>query len=264
MSNELNKEIEYDEYFVGRLELMYGKGFLAPGGAEDVRAILNGFEVGGQEVLDIGCGTGGVAALLVEEFGASKVVGVDIEQPVLARATQFAEEKGLLGKLEFRHVTPGPLPFAENSFDVVFSKEVIMQIPYKQALFDDIYRVLRPGGVFVANDWMKANEGELEVLQAFLDASSFTTNMDTPVTYEKLLQSSGFDEVQIRDISAWLIAETKRNNTLISGEYKERAIALLGSEKYETWVRIRRNLLAALESTELLPKHLFARKPMHV
>ena len=263
MSKESNRENEYDDQFVARLELIYGKGFLSPGGPEKVRALLEGFEVGGREVLDIGCGTGGADVLLVEEHGASKVVGIDVEQPLIDRATKLAQEKRLLGELEFILVEPGPLPFAERSFDMVFSKDAILQIPNKPSLFEDVYRVLRPGGVFVAGDWLKADEGELKALQEFLDASSFTSNMETSATSEKLLQSSGFVEVHIRDRTAWLRDETKRDNTRIIGEYKERAIELIGSEKYDAWLRIRRGLLAALESEELRPSHLLARKPGH-
>ena len=169
-----------------------------------------------------------------------------------------------MGELEFILVDPGPLPFDECSFDVVFSKDAILQIPDKRSLFADVFRVLRPGGVFIASDWLKADDGELKALQEFLDVSFFTSNMETPVTSEHLLRSSGFVEVSIRDRTAWLREETRRDNTLISGEYKNHAIKLFGPEKYEAWLPIRRGLLAALESEELRPSHLLAHKPRRV
>ncbi len=264
MNNETERENEYDDQFVARLELIWGKGFLSPGGAEEVRALLEGFSVEGQQVLDIGCGTGGTDVLLVEEHGANKVTGIDVERPLIDRAIKLATEKNLLGKLEFALVDPGPLPFTDESFDIVFSKDAILQIPDKPSLFADVFRVLRPGGIFIASDWLKADDGELSALQEFLDASSFSSNMETPVTSEQLLQSSGFVEVHVRDRTAWLREETRRDNTLINGEYKNHAMELIGSEKYEAWLRIRRGLLAALESEELRPSHLLAQKPGHV
>ena len=49
---------------------------------------------------------------------------------------------------------PGPLPFADASFDIVFSKDALLHVPDKDALFAEIFRVLKPGGVFAASDWM--------------------------------------------------------------------------------------------------------------
>ena len=45
---------------------------------------------------------------------------------------------------------PGPLPFTDASFDVVFSKDALLHVPDKDALFAEIFRVLKPGGVFAA------------------------------------------------------------------------------------------------------------------
>jgi phosphoethanolamine N-methyltransferase len=261
MNDKSERQNEYDDQFVARLELIYGEGFLSPGGADEVRELLDGFSIAGQQVLDIGCGTGGADVLLVQDHGAKKVIGIDVELPLIDRAIKLATDKNLTAKLEFILVDPGPLPFADESFDTVFSKDAILQIPDKPSLFSEVHRVLKPGGVFVAGDWLKSGEGELKALQEFLDASSFTSNMGTPATSEEQLQSSGFVEVQIKDRTAWLREETKTDNDLIAGEYKDRAIELIGPERYEAWLRIRRGLLGALESAELRPSHLRAQKP---
>ena len=47
----------------------------------------------------------------------------------------------------FVKVWPGPLPFPPESFDIVFSKDAIVHIPDKHALMEDVYRVLKPGGM---------------------------------------------------------------------------------------------------------------------
>jgi SAM-dependent methyltransferase len=67
---------------------------------------------------------------------------------------------GLAGRIRGVKVEPDGLPFAVASFDVVFSKDSLVQIPEKPALFADTLRALRPGGRFIASDWLLAR-GEL-------------------------------------------------------------------------------------------------------
>ena len=70
---------EYTEEFVAGLEWIWGEGFLSPGGPDEIAAILEGLDLGGAEVLDIGCGLGAVELLLVREHGAARAIGIDIE-----------------------------------------------------------------------------------------------------------------------------------------------------------------------------------------
>ena len=84
-----NEDIEYTEGFITKLQIAFGKGFLSTGGMEEVEKIVEGIDMNGKEVLDIGVGIGGPACLLVTNHGAGKVTGIDVEEPVLreARAT---------------------------------------------------------------------------------------------------------------------------------------------------------------------------------
>jgi len=261
MSRTVQRENEYDDEFVARLELIWGEGFLSPGGAGEVRAILEGTSLHGADVLDIGCGTGGVDILLVQEHGAKSVLGIDVEQPLIDRATDRAKEKGLSDSLEFRLIEPGPLSFDEASFDVVFSKDAIIQIPDKPSLFADILRILRLGGKFIASDWLASQRQSAGALQEFLNAVEFTATLETPETSVKLLESCGFVDVQVKDRTDWLIEETRRENELVLGAFKERAVELIGIDRYESWTKIRGSLLTALVARELRPSHLMATKP---
>ncbi len=80
------RDHEYTEEFVAGLEWIWGEGFLSPGGDDEVAAILEGFNIDGTEVLDIGCGLGAIDLLLVRKHGAARVTGIDIEPPLIARA----------------------------------------------------------------------------------------------------------------------------------------------------------------------------------
>ena len=97
----------YDDNFVRGLEWLWGEGFLSPGGSAEVYEILKRTSVGGRKVLDIGCGIGGIDRLLVTDYGAEKVFGIDIIDHLIARAKYEAEAAGLTEWIEYRLVEPG-------------------------------------------------------------------------------------------------------------------------------------------------------------
>ena len=143
---------EYDDVLQALLQLLWGDGFLSPGGAEEIRRLLAGSDIRGCRVLDVGAALGAVDQLLVQEHGAASVVGVDVDPTMLRQLDQRIARAGLSAQVTSLCVTPGPLPVADASFDVVFSKDSIVQIPDKRALFSDVFRILRPGGRFIASD----------------------------------------------------------------------------------------------------------------
>ena len=147
MASSSDQHNEYPDDFVAGLEWVWGEGFLSPGGPEEIGAIVEGLDLSGKRVLDIGCGLGGADVVLVRELGAGHVVGIDIEEPLVDRARQLVADAGLGDRIEIQLVEPGPLPFDEGFFDVVFSKDSIIHIPDKPRFYIDVLRVLRPGGV---------------------------------------------------------------------------------------------------------------------
>lgn len=123
----------------------------------------------GERVLDLGCGAGFdvfVAALLVGASG--RAVGVDLTTEMVDLA-----RRALRGTAhaEVRMAGAERLPFEEASFDVVISNGVLNLVPDKGAAFSEAWRVLRPGGVFVAADLLVIADVPAEVL-ADMDAWS--------------------------------------------------------------------------------------------
>ena len=109
-----------------------------------------------RRVLDAGCGTGVNLAWLRRYAGAGEVCGVDVEQVAL----DFCRARGhrALARASVTH-----LPFADHSFDLVTSFDVLVQLPGEgsdEAAMREMWRVLRPGGVaFVraaAYGWMRS------------------------------------------------------------------------------------------------------------
>jgi SAM-dependent methyltransferase len=117
---------------------------------ESFAGVANPFSLGriaeGEHVLDIGSGAGTdslVAAQMVGQNG--HVTGIDMTPEMLAKARNAAAELGQQN-VEFVAAEAERLPFDEASFDVVISNGVIDLIPDKDAVFSEIFRVLRPEG----------------------------------------------------------------------------------------------------------------------
>ena len=173
----MSDDVHYDEKIIAFLEDLWGDGFLSPGGADEVRRVLDGVAVYNKSVIDIGCGSGACAILLAQECGASSIVAIDVESPVCKAANKRVIANGLSDKVSIQLVEPGPLPFADEMFDLVFSKDSIIHIPDKEALALEAYRVLKPGGCFAASDWLISHDNSpssemVEYLKA--EAVSYT------------------------------------------------------------------------------------------
>ena len=151
----MNHDNEYYDNMVTMLELIWGEGYMAPGGPGNVAKLLGALEPAGRRVLDVGCGIGGPAFEIARSYDAS-VVGIDLEAPLIERANAAAEKHGLRKQCRFETVAVGPLPFADRSFDIVLTSGAITQTGDKEGLIDECYRVLVPGGHLTCYEWMRS------------------------------------------------------------------------------------------------------------
>jgi arsenite methyltransferase len=118
--------------------------------AESFAGVANHWTLGGVEpgeiVLDLGCGAGTDLLIAAQMTGASGlVVGVDMTPSMLEQAGAGARQMGL-DNLELHESLIESLPLDDASVDIVISNGVIDLVPDKDAVFDEIDRVLRPGG----------------------------------------------------------------------------------------------------------------------
>jgi len=100
----------------------------------------------GETVLDIGCGAGMDLLLAARRVGPTgKAIGVDMTDAMVKRA-QASADAAALTQVEVRKGDATALPVEDASVDVVLSNGVINLVPEKQRAFDEIVRVLKPGG----------------------------------------------------------------------------------------------------------------------
>lgn len=105
----------------------------------------------GMAVLDIGCGIGGPSRYFANAFGC-RVTGIDLTEEYVAVASMLTERCGMADKVDFKCANAVDLPFDDNSFDVVFSLNVTMNIEDRERFYGEIVRVLKPGGQFALSE----------------------------------------------------------------------------------------------------------------
>lgn len=252
---------EYDEAMVAALELLWGEGFLSPGGPAEVAEILKGTSIAGKSVLDIGCGIGGIDLLLAETYGAAQVIGIDIEAPNIALASKRATQRHIADRVSYRLVEPGPLPFPDANFDVVFSKDAMIHIAEKEALFRDVFRVLKPGGLFLASDWLRGDDKPASAaMQRYVGLEGLSFAMASPARYEKAMAAAGFTAIEIGDRNAWYHATAQHELTQIQGPLHQRLVDLVGVSETDRQTQVWEAMIAVLKSGELRPTHLKAKR----
>jgi SAM-dependent methyltransferase len=261
MNSDTGSESEYPDGFITRLQFKWGEGFLSPGGEEEVAEMLKNANLSGCKVLDIGCGLGAIDVLLVEKHGAAEVIGIDVEKPLLDKAIQLARDEGLSSKIEFQLVEPGPLPFPSESFDIVFSKDALIHIPDKAKLYSDIYRALRPGGMFVASDWYKADGPCAELANFLINDLGLSIGLETLEETSKLLSRIGFAEVKGRDRHDWFREDARQDLERLKGPMYEAFIKTVGEEGAQLGIAMNEKMVSILDAGELRPGHFCATKP---
>ena len=111
----------------------------------------------GMRVLDVGCGVGGPMRLFAKEFGAH-VVGLNNNTYQLEKCEAYNRAGGLAHHTELMQGDFMQIPAEESSFDAVYQVESTPHAPDKEGVFAEIWRVLRPGGMFGGYEWCMTSE----------------------------------------------------------------------------------------------------------
>ncbi|MGP4100124.1 class I SAM-dependent methyltransferase [Nonomuraea sp. KM90] len=128
--------------------------------------LLDAAEIGdGDRVLDIGCGTGQIARLAARR--ARQAVGVDLSEPMLARARSTAAAEGIRN-VRFESGDVQVYPFSAGSFDVAVSRFAVMFFGEPVAAFGNVARALRPGGRLAFVSMKELDGTELGTIMAAL------------------------------------------------------------------------------------------------
>jgi len=257
----MSHDNEYHGAMIAVLELVWGEGFMAPGGKGNVERMVAGLDLKDKHVLDIGSGIGGPAIVLARDHGAI-VTGTDLEAPLVAKATAYAEAAGLRDRLDFRVVEAGPMPFHDESFDVVFSSGAFTQIDDKEGMFAECARVLKPGGWVTVYDWLKAPGDYSDDMRHWFKMEGLTYAMRTLEDYAVVLEGAGLVDVGIEDASAWYRGEVRTEYEKLKGPFYDRMVGLIGKSEADHFVEDWRAMMVVCENGEMRQGYMRGRKPL--
>ena len=199
------------------------------GGLETTRKLAEIAGLGsGMRVLDIGAGIGGPARTLAFDFNCH-VVGLDLSDEYIEAARLLTDKVGLNGNVRFQEGSALDLPFEDDSFDVVWSQNALMNIEDKTTMAREAMRVLRAGGPFVFEAIMSGANGSLDypVYWAHTAEISF---LEDPETFRNLLLDLGYEEFYWKDVSGDILGMRSDDEELDQDEETPLGIEVLYDE----------------------------------
>ena len=102
-------------------------------------------------ILDVGCGLGGTARFLAEKYQC-KVIGIDLTEEYISVGNRLSELVGLSDRVQLFQGSALDIPYEDETFDIIWTEHVQMNIADKKRFYTQLARVLKPGGHLLFHD----------------------------------------------------------------------------------------------------------------
>jgi cyclopropane fatty-acyl-phospholipid synthase-like methyltransferase len=164
------------------------------------------------KVLDMGCGVGGGAFFLAENYQA-QVTGINISSSQLNEASLHAKKRGLQEKVTFIEADYLHSQLPEATFDIVWAVESFFHCADKTAFIKEAYRLLKPNGKLVLADYFLAKPAidltEIEILKTWF-AGFHIPDLLSFKALEKIAKEAGFKTTNFENVSKQVMPSAKR------------------------------------------------------
>jgi phosphoethanolamine N-methyltransferase len=203
---------QYTEAGVLKYEFIFGPGFISTGGIDSTQIIFKENPIPhGAKVLDVGCGIGGPAKFLFDKFNA-EVLGIDLARNCVSIANKRYEKNPRLNFIVADALTHS---FEDNTFDLIYSRDVILHIASKEKLFSRLLAATKPGGKLIVTDYCASSpETWDDEFRAYVTQRGYS--LLTVEGYGKVLERAGWVVEKAQDTTNWFreILETERDRAM--------------------------------------------------
>ncbi|KAJ3587507.1 hypothetical protein NHX12_011104 [Muraenolepis orangiensis] len=190
---------QYTRRGILRYEKMFGAGYVSTGGLSTTKEFVDLLNLKpGQKVLDVGCGIGGGNFYMAKTFGV-EVLGLDLSENMVEIAMERAIDEQL-PMVHFEVADATRRSFEEESFDIIYSRDTILHIDDKLALFKRFHSWLRPGGQLLISDYCCGEKPWTPSFQDYVQQRGYV--LYTPQQYGKFIEEAGFCSVRAEDRTA--------------------------------------------------------------
>ena len=164
-------------------------------------------------ILDIGCGGGGNIERYAKIILNGKIYGIDYSKTAITVSTEINKKYIEQGIVEIYQASVSPLPFEDDSFNLVSGFEAYYFWTDLTRALKEIYRVLKPNGhlILVNEGYLCNNEKKRRRAEKWSILGNFTIH--TPEEYRKFLEEAGFSNIQISEEykEGWITAMGMKN-----------------------------------------------------
>ncbi len=166
----------------------------------------------GEVVLDLGSGGGIDCFLAAQKVGVQgRVIGLDMTPEMIQLARENAQKIGA-SNVEFRLGEMEHMPISDNSIGVIISNCVINLSPDKDAVFNEAYRVLKPGGRLCVSDIVLLEELPKEAKESLEQWAGCIAGALPQGEYLDKIRSAGFKNVEVVDSTGWASKRIPQEN----------------------------------------------------
>ncbi|KAK6921298.1 hypothetical protein RJ641_014976, partial [Dillenia turbinata] len=209
--------VQYKCNGILRYERVFGQGFVSTGGIDTTKEFVAKLDLKpGQKVLDVGCGIGGGDFYMAEHFDV-EVVGIDLSVNMVSFALERAI--GLKYAVEFEVADCTKKTYPDNTFDVIYSRDTILHIQDKPALFRSFFKWLKPGGKVLISDYCKREGTPSADFAAYIKQRGY--DLHDINAYGQMLRDAGFEEVIAEDRTDQFIRVLEKELKSVEGNKQE-------------------------------------------
>ncbi|KAF0926541.1 hypothetical protein E2562_026029 [Oryza meyeriana var. granulata] len=220
--------VQYKTRGILRYERVFGEGFVSTGGIETTKEFVDKLDLKpGQKVLDVGCGIGGGDFYMAENYD-SHVLGIDLSINMVSFAIERAIGRKCSVEFEVADCTTKSYP--PNTFDVIYSRDTILHIHDKPALFKSFFKWLKPGGKVLISDYCRSPGKPSEEFAAYIKQRGY--DLHDVKTYGKMLEDAGFHHVIAEDRTDQFLRVLQRELAEVE-KNKEAFLADFTQEDYD-------------------------------